>query len=88
LDIPEAEQTNITTRPIESLATETKIITTNTYIKRYDFYHEDNIFIIDDQIRRVDISELEKWLSKPYVKIDSSIIDNYSIKTFCNEIVQ
>lgn len=88
LDIPEAEQTNITTRPIESIATETKIITTNKFIRRYDFYHEDNVFIVDQKLDQHTILQIEQWLLKPYVKIPSCIVENYSITTFCNEIVR
>lgn len=88
LDIPEATQTNITTRPIEALATRTKIITTNKYITRYDFYHHDNIFIIEHDFDPTLVSTIQDWLCKPYVEIPIEIINNYSIESFCNEIIQ
>ena len=47
LDIPLSTQKNITTRPIEALATKTKVITTSHSIEYYDFYNKDNILIIE-----------------------------------------
>lgn len=84
LDIPTEGQTNITTRPIESLATRTKVITTNKHISNYDFYNEDNIYIVNEII---DFTALKEWLAKPYRTIEGDIIDNYSLKNWVNEVL-
>ena len=47
LDIHHPKQTGLTQRPFEALGAGKKLITTNTSIKEYDFYHENNILIID-----------------------------------------
>ena len=47
LDIPAANQTGLTMRTIETLGLKRKLITTNKNIKQYDFYNENNIFVID-----------------------------------------
>lgn len=87
LDIPELEQTNITTRPIEAIATKTKIITTNKYIYRYDFYNENNIYIIQNKVDKQEIEKIKKWIDLPYCEIDYKIKYNYTIEAFCNELI-
>ena len=87
LDIPELEQTNITTRPIEALATKTKIITTNKYICRYDFYDENNIYILQNTIDNQEIDKIKKWIDLPYNEIDYKKKYNYTIEAFCNELI-
>lgn len=47
LDIQYASQTGLTIRTIESLAAHTKLITTNEYVKKYDFYKYGNICVVD-----------------------------------------
>ena len=84
LDIPDAEQKNITTRPIEALGCNTKIITTNKNIINYDFYNEANIKIID---RPFELLELKEWLNQPYQQLEKSIIERYNIFNWCNEIL-
>lgn len=83
LDLPDSKQTNITTRPIESLGTKTKIITTNQYIENYDFYNSNNIFILKSSST---IEEIKNWLSIPYTEIDKNVLSFYSIKTWCDEV--
>ena len=85
LDIPAHGQKNITTRPIEALATSTKIITTNKSIEHYDFYDKNNIFI---WYENSSISDLKKWLEKPYKVVSLDILKKYQIKEWVNEILQ
>ena len=47
LDLNIADQMGFTLRSIESVGSETKIITTNTLIKKYDFYDKKNIYCIE-----------------------------------------
>lgn len=84
LDIPDETQTNITTRPIESLGTKTKVITTNTFVGRYNFYNENNILILH---KNTSEEEVISWLKKPYVSIESGLLSYYSIETWCNEVL-
>ena len=49
LDIQHPSQTGLTMRSLEMLGAQKKLITTNTAIRNYDFYHEQNIHIIDRQ---------------------------------------
>lgn len=67
-------------RFFECLNREQKIITNNTEMKNYDFYHPDNIFITDFE----NFTGLKEFLQKPYHKIDRKIVDKYGIKNWLN----
>lgn len=84
LDIPETNQNNITTRPIEAIATDTKIITTNKNIVNYDFYDPANVMIIG---KTTEWSAVREWLKLPYKPISEEIISRYSIESWCNEVI-
>jgi len=47
LDINHPGQRGLTSRTFEALGSGCKLITTNEEIKKYEFYHEDNICVID-----------------------------------------
>lgn len=87
LDIPEQGQTNITTRPIEALGTKTKIITTNQFITRYNFYNHSNVFLID-KIDKNTFGNIFDWINVPYQNHSKELLDYYSLNTFCNELVR
>lgn len=76
IDIPKATQFGLTWRPLEALFYGKKLITTNSDIKNYDFYNENNIFVLTDN----NINEIEAFLEKKYQKISSEIIEKYTYK--------
>lgn len=82
IELPHPEQKNITTRAIEVLGTKTKLITTVQAIKSYDFYNENNIFIIDSNI-----SQIQEWLKKDYLECDREIIKKYQIDSWLDAIL-
>lgn len=84
LDIPTDGQTNITTRPIEALATRTKVITTNEHISHYDFYNEENVYIIKDP---ANLSKLKEWLARPYRVIEREILEKYNLNSWVNDVL-
>lgn len=84
LDIPEKGQINITTRPIEALGTKTKVITTSKSITKYDFYNENNIFMIQSATQ---LNSIREWLSIPYEEIDERIINNYRISKWAKDVL-
>jgi hypothetical protein len=65
LDLNKEGQEGLTLRPIECLFMKKKLITNNTNIKKYNFYHKNNIFVISDDFNNDDFVEF----------IDSSFID-------------
>lgn len=69
---------NITFRTIESFVFNKKLISNNAALKEYDFYNDNNIFIIDFKDENLD-EKIVDFLNKPIVKIDNEIISRYDI---------
>ena len=58
------------------------MITTNTTIKEYDFYNENNILIID---RENPVISAE-FIKKEYEKVDPEIYIKYSLEYWLSEL--
>lgn len=67
---------NITFRTIESLIFNKKYITNNLEMKKMDFYNENNILIIDDNIT---INDIENFMNKKYEPVSRDILNGYDI---------
>ncbi|MCR5757021.1 MAG: hypothetical protein K6F95_03855 [Selenomonas sp.] len=81
LDITEEGQSGITLRPMESLFFKRKLVTNNVYIKNYDLYDEENVFILGER----DLSELPDFLDKAYLASEnliSNFTKDYWLKSF------
>ena len=74
LDFLNDVHNGLSLRAFEAIGYEKKLITNNVNIKEYDFYNENNIFIFNEN----NISEIEDFLKKPYIKIEDSIRKKYS----------
>jgi len=70
-------------RIFEALFYKKKIITNNLLIKNYDFYHPNNVFVWDGS----NLLKLRDFLNKPFVEIDSSIIEKYSFKNWVKKVL-
>ncbi len=75
LDSAQSAQNGLTIRVFEALGAKKKIITTNTDIKSYDFYKEENIYVYDGKI---DMSS--PFFCDPYVELDEKIYSKYSLR--------
>lgn len=84
IDVSEKNQNGLTTRPFEALHVDTKIITTNKDIIKYDFYQENNVLVIDEESPVIDIN----WFNTPYTQIPEAIIKNYSVTAFVDDILK
>lgn len=84
LDISFTGQTGLGLRPIESLASKCKLITTNFDIKNYDFYNENNIFVVTYD----NVLEIKEFLEKPYIEIKDEIKENYKLNKFLDDILK
>ncbi len=76
LDVQYASQTGLTIRTIESLAAHTKLITTNEYVKNYDFYEYGNICIIDRENPVIP----PDFFEKEYQEVPEEIVRKYSLQ--------
>lgn len=84
LDIEHPRQSGITTRPIEMLPMQKKVITTNQTVKSFDFYNENNFCIIDCDHLNID----NDFWELPYIPADKSVIERYSPMQFIKTIFQ
>lgn len=70
-------QNGLTLRPLEALFFKKKLLTTCKELKKYDFYHPDNIFTIDFDEPSLD--GIDEFMKKPFREIDEKIIDQYDV---------
>lgn len=82
LDVEHCAQRGLTMRTIEMVGMGKKLITTNTGIQNYDFYHPNNICVIDRDDPQI---PLDFWTS-PYVPVSRSILQRYSLRAFVEDI--
>lgn len=82
IDIEHPRQNGTTTRPVELLPMKKKIITTNSYVKNFKFYSDNNFLIIDRDNPKIDYD----FLKSEYTTIDDEILDIYSPKKFVEKL--
>lgn len=82
LDFQHPDQTGLTMRTIEMLGARKKLITTNKNVKKYDFYRQENIKVID---RENPIIESE-FFHAPYVNLPDDLYEKYSIDGWLREV--
>ncbi|PKM90637.1 MAG: hypothetical protein CVU85_00335 [Firmicutes bacterium HGW-Firmicutes-10] len=78
LDIIEVTDSGQSQRTMESIFFEKKIVTNSKLIKKFDFYNQENIFVIGED----NIEKLPSFLKTPYVKIDENIINRYEVRNW------
>ncbi|MBD7913307.1 hypothetical protein [Clostridium cibarium] len=82
-DIPHINQSGLTMRTIETLGARRKMITTNVDIKKYDFYNENNIFVMDEW----NLEEIEDFINRKYEPIDDEVYRKYSVSNWLDTII-
>lgn len=83
IDISHSKQTGLTMRTIETIGMKCKLITNNPNVAKYDFYHEDNIFILDVD----DISIPKSFIDSPYVDLPSDVYEKYHVDNWVNQVL-
>lgn len=76
IDVPKPNQSGLTLRALEALFYSKKLITTDTTMRKRDFYHPNNILIWDSQS---DI-EIKKFFELPYISIAQEIKSKYTLE--------
>lgn len=84
IDIESSKQSGLTMRTIEMIGLRKKLITTNKDIVNYDFYHEDNICVVD----RDNFVLNEAFLERPYHELDEAIYFKYSLSNWIMEVLK
>ncbi|AZD09716.1 Eps11J [Pseudomonas chlororaphis] len=83
LDIEHPQQTGLTMRTLETLGARKKLVTTNSSVKFYDFYCEENIHVIDRKAPFVP----REFLDRPYKSVELAIYHRYSLTGWLEEII-
>ncbi len=83
LDIHRENQNGLSFRVFESMGLHKKLITTNSDIKNYDFYNENNILIIDSKKPEIPL----EFIKKPYIEIPENILNNYKISGWFTKLI-
>lgn len=84
MDVQHPKQVGLTLRCMETLGAKRKLITTNQDIRNYDFYHPNNILIVDRNSPVIP----KYFLETPYAEIDKDIYDKYSISSWIRYILK
>ena len=82
-DMQHNKQSGLTMRTIETLGSKRKMVTTNINIKKYDFYNENNIFVMDDN----NLDKIEEFINNKYVPISDDIYKKYSVHSWVETII-
>lgn len=84
LDFVDPLHHGLSIRFFESLYYQKKIITDNLTVKDYDFYNENNIFVLSKNNE----NEIKNFLLKPYEVIPENIVKKYSFSSWIKEIIK
>ncbi|WP_045482066.1 hypothetical protein [Vibrio owensii] len=82
LDVPHPEQTGLTMRTLEVIASGKKLATTNLFITDYDFYKQNRIFLIKE-----DFVVPRSFLDTSQTVNFSSLKKNYGINSWVSKIL-
>ena len=82
LDVNDIKQQGLTIRTLETLLSKKKMITTNSDIKRYDFYNSANICIVD----RNNIDIPDTFLQSKYHEVPEEILVKYTAKGWVDDV--
>lgn len=84
LDFVDPLHNGLSIRFFEALYYKKKIITDNVMVKNYDFYHPDNIFIVENN----NYQNIEQFLNKPYYELPDEIVKKYGFSNWIREIIK
>lgn len=82
IDAPQAGQTGLTIRTLETLGARRKLITANTDVRNYDFYAYGNVALVN-RSSEVDSS----FYTIPYHELPTEIYESYSLSAFANTLL-
>lgn len=77
------KQGGLSFRAFEALGNRKKLITNYKFIKEYDFYNEENIFVIEDG----NLDKINDFLIVPYKNLDDKLYKKYNSESWIREIL-
>jgi hypothetical protein len=84
LDFVDPLHNGLSIRFFEALYYKKKVITDNIMVKNYDFYHPDNIFVVENN----NYQNIEQFLKKPYHELPDEIVKKYGFSNWIREIIK
>lgn len=83
LEICQNGQKGLTFRTMEALFFNKKLISNNKNLKKYEFYNENNIYILNEEKRTI-----EEFFDEPFVEINEKIKEKYLFENWLKKIVK
>lgn len=84
LDFVDPVHNGLSIRFFEALYYKKKVITDNLMVRNYDFYHTNNIFVLENN----NYQDVEAFLQLPYQEISYEIVKKYSFSNWIKEITK
>lgn len=84
VDIQRKDQKGLSFRPFEALGNQKKLITNHPEIQSYDFYHPNNILIIDEN----DIQIPAEFTQSGYHEVPEEIVGKYTLDHWVKTILK
>lgn len=75
--------TGLSFRVFEAIGYQRKLVTNNTDVRNYDFYHCNNIYILGEETR-----SLSDFIREPYHKIDDKILVQYDFDNWIKNMLE
>lgn len=83
LDFVDPLHNGLSIRFFEGMYYKKKVITDNVMVKKYDFYHPDNIFVVENN----NYKNIEQFLKKPYFALSDDIVKKYGFSNWIKKII-
>lgn len=84
LDVQHSKQKGVSSRTIEALGAHAKVVTTNPYVEKYDFYSYGNVYIID----RTNPVVPKEFFETDFQEMPKEIWDKYYIDCWIKKMFQ
>lgn len=85
LDVNHSDQTGLTMRTIETMGARRKLITTNTEVMKYAFYHPSRVLVVEGaQIPR---GLVKQFLAIPQEPLDEATYELFGLQAWLTEIM-
>lgn len=85
LDINQDGQVALTMRVLESIYFSKKLITNNRDIVHYDFYNENNIYLLPEIMTGSTVEEIKAFLERPFHPYSEAVLENYDFEHWVNQ---
>ena len=82
LDFVDPLHNGLSIRFFEGIYYKKKVITDNIMVKNYDFYHPDNIFVVEND----NYKNIEQFLKAPYHELSEDIVKKYGFSSWIKQI--